>query len=211
MRASDSHTYKENRDGISHDWCNFLSNFPITPIFVPNALVNPCQYFESLNVKGLLLTGGESIGDLKDPSKKTKRDHTEYLLLDYAIKNKIPVLGVCRGLQLINLYFGGTTAEYNSENHKHVCVNHEISFVIDHLNMVSGNRVTVNSFHKNGVLNKNLGKDLIPVAYSEDGLVECLKHRELKICAVQWHLERCINESKDFDFNVMKHWLSLCE
>src|SRR5688572_15983493 len=111
MRIVAAPTYHEPRDAISHDWVRMFELFSITPVFIPNVLSDPVAYMREVGAKGLILTGGEDIGSLlgkslQDPSSNV-RDRTETFLMDYAVRERVPVFGVCRGFQLINQYFEG--------------------------------------------------------------------------------------------------------
>lgn len=115
--------------------------------------------------------------------------------LDYFVKNNKPVLGICKGLQYINVYFGGTLKQdINNHNfptvmhaHKVVCKNN--SSLINYY----GNTFMVNSMHHQCI--DKLGKGLNISALSEDNTIEAIEKKNL--IAVQWHPERLLNN--DFD------------
>ena len=90
--------YNEKRDTISQEWTNFLQKLAITPILIPNTLDDVKSYISDVGIDGIILSGGDNIGEFPE------RDQTENKILEYAIKNSIPVLGVCRGMQLINTF-----------------------------------------------------------------------------------------------------------
>ena len=102
LRIVKAQNYDETRDALSHDWPQFLENLGIIPIYIPNNLLNVKNYLSAFEIDGLILSGGDNLGT--DPV----RDKTETELLQYAMSKNIPTLGICRGLQLINQYFGGT-------------------------------------------------------------------------------------------------------
>ena len=111
MRIVQNNTYFEERDCISNDYINFLQEYGLNPVLIPNTLKNPIDYLLKMNCRGLILTGGDDILISceevlnKNIIFRNNRDKTEYILLDYCIKNQIPILGICRGMQFINLYF----------------------------------------------------------------------------------------------------------
>ena len=105
LRVQKIEKINEKRDAISHDWINFLQALDYLPILIPNNLKNVGDFILELKLDGVILSGGDNIGEFPE------RDMTETKVLEYAIKNSIPVLGVCRGLQLINTYFDGAISK----------------------------------------------------------------------------------------------------
>jgi gamma-glutamyl-gamma-aminobutyrate hydrolase PuuD len=195
QRIADNHTYVERRDALAHDWSGFFSQYDILPILVPNAAPDPAAYL-SLGAAGLLLTGGDNMGV---PGEPTLRDTTEFKLLENALAQKLPVFGVCRGLQVINRHFGGGVETAMHEPH-----------VGDHdVTLDSGAVQRVNSFHNQGVLTGGLARGLIAFARTQDGVIEALRHRTLPVIAVQWHPERP-SPSAALDKTLINEWLSQC-
>ena len=92
--------YNEKRDTISQEWTIFLQNLAITPILIPNTLDDVKSYISDVGIDGIILSGGDNVGRFPE------RDKTEKQILDYAVDKRFPVLGVCRGMQIINEYFG---------------------------------------------------------------------------------------------------------
>ena len=92
-------------------------------------------------------------------------------------------MGVCRGLQMINHYFGGSLSPIEG----HVATRHYIEFK-GHLENHSSREV--NSFHDWGVFKPNLAKDLEVLATHSDGSIEALTHPQEKIAGIMWHPER---------------------
>lgn len=159
---------------------------------------------------GLLLPGGEDI----DP-KYYKRENTacgelnpwldklQFPVLDAFVKAGKPVFGICRGHEVINVYFGGTLIQDIQTGMRHprtpegdtihMASAAEGSF-IDRL--YGKEPIAINSAHHQGV--ETLGRDLIPVMYAPDGIVEALMHRSLPVKSVQWHPERlCFDWKRD--------------
>jgi len=112
LRVIKDPNYGEKRDAISHDWPRFFEKLNFIPIFIPNTLSNMDLFLDQLELDGIILSGGDELGC------NIERDDTEEHLLKYGIKNELPVLGICRGMQLINNYFGGTIIK--TDNKKHV-------------------------------------------------------------------------------------------
>jgi putative glutamine amidotransferase len=214
MRVVANSTYPEQRDAISHDWVSFLEQVSVTPVFVPNTLRDPSAYMDRVGARGLILTGGDDLGKLPgEPhtvSPPSERDLTERALLSHAISQDLPVLGVCRGLQVINVFFGGALDRDLSSLGRHVNTTHPVDIVSapsESINQV-GEAVT-NSYHNQGVLSSGLAPELKAFALASGNLVEGLYHPERDIVAIQWHPERP-NPAADLDRALFQDWLARC-
>lgn len=195
QRIADNHTYVERRDALAHDWSALFAAHDILPILVPNTARDPSAYL-SLGATGLLLTGGDNMGA---PDEPTLRDVTELRLLEAALAKKLPVFGVCRGLQVLNRHFGGRVETSLPEPH-----------VGDHdVTLDNGAVQRVNSFHNQGVLRAGLAGELAAFAQTEGGVIEALRHRSLPVSAVQWHPERP-SPSAALDRTLIEEWLNQC-
>lgn len=181
MRVTNAPDYDEPRDAISHDWVRWLAQHDAVPLPVPNLVSSPARYLDALAPDLLVLTGGD------DPGDPPERDATERALLGHALQTGLPVLGVCRGMQLVNLHFGGALGAVAG----HVGGRHALAVVATgpwqgHY----GGRMTVNSFHHQGVGAADLGSELVAFAHDEDGHVEGLCHRHRPLVGIMWHPER---------------------
>ncbi len=145
------------------------------------------------------------------------RDEFELAVLDLAIQQKKPVLGICRGLQLINIFFGGTLLLDVGNNNiaTHVKMNnidkeHTVSVEKDSLffDIVHQKEGIVNSAHHQAI--DMLGKKLKAVAYSNDNLIEAIELKNADnafLLAVQWHPERMSDPEHPFTKNIRKAFL----
>ena len=208
-------TYPESRDALSHDWIDFLDAKSVTPVLVPNTLRDPSGYLKAVGAQGLLLTGGDDLGRLPGETDITPapgdRDRTEHALLDHAVNHALPVLGVCRGLQVVNVFFGGSLVrDLNSLGH-HINATHPLEIVAEILDGAThlGGAVT-NSYHGQGVLLSGLASDLRAFALAQGNVVEGLYHPGRDILAVQWHPERR-NPAWKLDQVLFRDWLARCE
>lgn len=147
------------------------------------------------------------------------RDHNEILLIHEAIKQKKPIIWICRGMQMINVALGWSLYQdigqqcswaqnHNQDRAKYKELCHEVSFTDNSFlsKLYKKAKIQVNSFHHQAV--KELGKELQIVAKSGDGAIEAIQHNSLPIYAVQRHPER----SYFFDENsisLMKFFCSL--
>ena len=184
LRVQNIERIDEKRDAISHDWIHFLQDLNYFPILIPNNLKNVEEYVSELKLDGLILSGGDNIGEFPE------RDKTERKLLEYAIKNTMPVLGVCRGMQLINTFFDGTISKNDSSSH--VGVNHDVEITnLDFADLLGENKLKVNSFHNNLIKKNDIGENLMVFAQSEnDSTIEGYFHEKLPVLGVMWHPER---------------------
>lgn len=205
LRVVNATNYNEKRDALSQDWSVFLQKLDLNPIFIPNTLSDVASYLHDVQIDGLVLSGGDNIGDTPE------RDKTEKAIFDYAIKNKIPLIGICRGMQVINDYFGGTIEKSNDI--KHVGKQHIVEITnkkfSSFFNTIS---FSVNSFHYNLIHLKNLGNNLEPFAIvKEDNTIEGFFHKNYPFLGVMWHPERDQNHlnqllfKKAFETILMSH------
>lgn len=190
LRITHAEKYDEKRDSLSQEWTNLLDTLNMIPIFIPNTLKDVKSFLMKLNVDGLILSGGDNIGD------HIERDDTEKNIIEFAIKKRIPVFGVCRGMQVLNNYFGGSMKQL--ANSSHVGKRHKIKF----LSFFSSNSIEVNSFHHNIITHDKVGNDLEAFAVDiNDKTVEGFVHKQLPIIGVMWHPER---ESNSFNKDLLK-------
>lgn len=155
-----------------------------------------------LSCAGLLLCGG---GD-PDPAlfgqenqgsdpPDLARDRAELALISAFVEAGRPILGVCRGMQMLNVALGGTLIQDLPPEVRafHGRAAHDLVHPLrceegSLLHRLYGPRMQVNSAHHQGI--GRLGEGLVPCAWSESGLVEAFTHRSLPILGVQFHPER---------------------
>ncbi len=169
---------------------------------------------------GILFTGGEDVdptlyGEVKlheNVHDFRARDEFEFALLDQALDRRAPILGICRGVQMINVKFGGTLyqdmkedAEPEFEHRQSDAgktrqeATHSV-LVTDENSSLGGivqGACRVNSLHHQAI--KRVGRGLKVTARSEDGFVEAVESAEEYpfLVAVQWHPEEMVNDSKE--------------
>lgn len=191
QRVIQNGSFAERRDCLAQDWAPYLASLGIVPLAVPNTLADPAGFLRAWGAEGLILSGGNTVGLAGEATPPEdvmpERDATERVLLDHAAAAGLPVLGVCRGLQMINRHFGGTVTRGIRERvvTRHVAAEHAVRWHDD------GATLMVNSFHDDAVLAADLAPGLEILADSDDGqIVEALRHPSLPFLAVQWHPER---------------------
>ena len=164
---------------------------------------------------GIILTGGEDINPIEynDTSNiklcgpiNYRRDTLERKLFEHAFKNKIPLIGVCRGMQMMNVVSGGTLyGDIPSEIGDEVIhrfngeVNHEIVLCDTSSLIFSSNKdtIVVNSFHHQGL--KKISPFLRVIATALDGIPEAVvmdKNHHPYMIGVQFHPERLGKENQ---------------
>ena len=158
---------------------------------------------------GLILPGGGDIcpSYFNQPVIDTRKsdpdlDRLQFHILYQFLHTHKPVLGICKGMQLINVFFGGDLNQHtDSENlhqwkgedqwHETVAAKHSV------LETLYGTYFKVNSAHHQSI--DTIGQDLSIVQTSADGVVEAIQHDRLPILGVQWHPERMCFDHKKSD------------
>ena len=178
---------------------------------------------------GVLLSGGEDVHPrfynkpeyfsycYKDDIDE-KRDEFELRILEYTQQKKLSVLGICRGLQIANVFFGGSLIpdipSFKQSNHSKVEGKdryHEIHTEANSLlRKITGlEKGEVNSAHHQSV--EKPGDGLIVNAMSTEGIVEGIEHQHPEgkslMLLVQWHPERMGNQESAFTSRIRKYFL----
>ncbi len=185
MRVSGPEGYTEWRDSLAQDWPDFMARVlpEVHWIPVPNLEDGVLSYARNWGLDGFILTGGNDLGE------HARRDRTEETLLNLALENRFPVIGVCRGLQFLQRFFGGNLQPCLRE--KHVAVFHSVRKIDSVFNVGRENgKREVNSFHGQAVPLDGLAPPLRAFAVTDDGWAEGIYHTDLPWVAVQWHPER---------------------
>ncbi|MDX1458855.1 MAG: gamma-glutamyl-gamma-aminobutyrate hydrolase family protein [Marinobacter sp.] len=177
--------YGERRDCLDQQWFRLLEAMGLTAVPVPNSLTDPDSWLAAMALDGFVLSGGNDLAQLPDAANAApERDATERRILDYAADKSLPVLGVCRGLQMINVHLGGQLAPVRG----HAAVRHDLQ-PGDTSSRFAGIQ-RVNSFHNWGVPREGLAQSLTPALLSEEGDVEAFEHDRLPWLGMMWHPER---------------------
>ena len=172
---------------------------------------------------GLVLCGGEDLDPKYYGQENTacgpidpQRDAVEWALIDAFVKAGKPIMGICRGHQVLNAYFGGTliqhmdTTPMHRQSKDHYCV-HEVT-ATGFIEKLYGNRFSVNSYHHQGI--DRLAETLRPLAYCGD-IIEAAAHETLPIFSVQWHPEKlCFDYARPDAVDgapIIRYFVELCK
>lgn len=150
------------------------------------------------HLDGLVLTGGADVEperyghDNHASDTEPRRDEVEFALFETALGDGLPVLGICRGLQLINVHQGGTLEQHVPAHSRYDIAPHEESHVLSitpgsTLHGLYGDTLEVNSLHHQTI--GEVGQGLSVTAVAEDGVVEGIEMTGVPVVAVQWHPE----------------------
>ncbi len=161
--------------------------------------------------QGIVFCGGAAVhpsrfGQELDPNIRKAvdepRDAMEWGLMEQALARGLPILGICRGFQMINVYFGGTltqnlAAEGWEDTHRPDLPRHGLAHSVQAqggaLGDIFGNEpFDVNSIHRQGI--RSLGRGLAATVHTRDGLVEGYEAETHRILAVQWHPEELVDQ-----------------
>ncbi len=177
----------ERRDCLDQRWPRLLSAWGYMPVPLPNQGVEPSEIHSHLCLDGVILTGGNDLASLPEAQTAApERDDFENRLLDVCRSAHLPVLGVCRGLQLLAKRHGATLAPIKG----HVAVSHTISRTQAASLLPLQTSETVNSYHGFGVFPDGLSGGMAVIATDDSGHIEALANLHRKECAIMWHPER---------------------
>ena len=221
---------------LENDMAIYLYRKHVLPVLIPD--LSDDNLFEFMDeMDGLLLSGGMDVAPEtynEKPIENGKwpgdahRDVHELKLMEYMLKSGKPILGICRGLQIMNVFFGGSlyqdiaTQRPNSLTHRDAGIydkiKHGITFKKNGwLDRIYGkdHPSCVNSVHHQAV--KDAGKDLTVEAWcTEDEIVESLNWQGVddgSVMAIQWHPEFSHTLEKEIipADPVYDHFLKCCE
>ncbi|AZN41737.1 gamma-glutamyl-gamma-aminobutyrate hydrolase family protein [Paenibacillus albus] len=192
---------------IGHDYMHAVQKVGAAPVGIPACDPSACRRIvEALD--GLVLAGGEDVDpqlyganpDLRCGIITPERDRFELQLIEEALRQKKPILAICRGMQLLNVSFGGSLyvdiADHSADVLAHQFARaprwymaHRVTLLDEGLRRLYGtDEIKVNSYHHQAV--RRLGTGLAASAVAEDGIIEAIVHHDHpSVLALQWHPE----------------------
>lgn len=217
--------YKEQTSRIADAYVQAVHLAGGVPLLIP--VLDDKETLEEAmrQVDGLLLSGGADIdpsyfnekpipelGDV-DP----KRDFYDYALIDFASRHQLPILGICRGVQVLNVYFGGTLYQDIYAQNSAKLLNHdqpEARHIETHTVTVKANsklsqivgceQLGTNTFHHQAI--KDVAPNFNSVATTSDGICEAIESTHYPIIGIQWHPENLAVTNKKAHVALFK-WL----
>ena len=183
----------------------YFNNFNIALEIVPNTVGSTLLNNNYMgNFDGVILSGSGDINinendipDNKICQYSKERDDTENCLINLALKQKKPLIGICHGMQKINQYFGGILSPYfhcKTETYSDQGIEHD---VLVNKNFVSNDKkYIVNQYHDHCILEKHLAANMdIFATDPRYKTVEGFCNKEMRILCMQWHPERSITDN----------------
>ena len=167
--------YGERRDCLDQRWTDWMIHCGLLPVPVPNDAAAAAALCDLAQAKGLLLTGGNDLASLGGDAPE--RDATERRLLTRFEASGLPVIGVCRGMQVIQARFG--VPLYRIEGHV---------TAVAQVRLADGATRRVNSYHRFGTL--ETVPELEVLVRAADGTVKAIRHTSRPIFGMMWHPER---------------------
>jgi putative glutamine amidotransferase len=188
QRLDEVGKFNEERNNLDVRFLKIFEKLNMIPILIPNNITLSKKIIKNVKANGIILSPGG------DALKKDIRYDTEILLLNYAKRNNIPLLGICRGAQAINIYFGGKIK---------VIQNHVRKKHILKSDLTNKKNIKTNCYHDYGIKNDYLAKNLQVLGTSSDNSIELFKHKSKKIMGMMWHPER-FKKLREFELKIFK-------
>ncbi len=165
---------------LSKDWIDYAVKIGVN--LIPYNYNFKKTYLDKIKIDGLILSGGNDLSQFKKKKENIFRDNHEKQILKYCLNKKIPILGICRGFQLIS-------SCYKSKIKR--CKNHVRTFhkiILNESNYINSKTLHVNSFH-NFCIYKILNKFNI-ISSHDDKSIEIVEYPAKKILCFMFHPER---------------------
>jgi len=193
--------HNEYRDCLDQRWTLISNYLEILLVPIGTQVKDIDAYFDDLSLSAVILSGGNDLACMPNSNTTCKdRDDLEFKIIRTCIKKKLPIIGVCRGLQVINSYFGGGDL---MPVVNHANVRHNISILPNGIGLTPGKRI-VNSYHNYGITKESLSSELelLATAGKNGKEIEAAYHKKHPILGMMWHPEREESFNKE-DFSLI--------
>ena len=192
--------YNEYRDELDQNWSNLFGKIGILQIILPNnSELIKRGAIDDLNLTGVILSGGEFEENNENNVGLKNRNEFENNLISYCIDNKIPILGVCRGMQILNNFFGGKLEKIDDHVGKYHDINNFSKLPISK---------KVNSYHEFKLNKEKLPENFEIIATDLNGEIESILDKKNNFLGIMWHPERNDPFDKN-DIYLLKEFFSL--
>lgn len=217
---------------LGRDYCEALEHFGAIPLHI--GLIPKKEYIREAvsNLDGILLPGSDTDVDPlrfnEEPHPKLKtiiheKEQTDLAILEEAEKIGLPVLGICFGMQVLNVSRGGSLVQ-DIDSQIENPIKHEQGKPLERNShsieikensrlsrlITNSESVKVNSHHHQAI--REVGRDLAASAWAKDGVIECLedKRTDRFVFGVQWHPELSW-KTDELSNNIFKEFVSAAE
>jgi putative glutamine amidotransferase len=163
---------------IDFDLINYFKKLNYNLIFYPDI-----KKLNKIKFHGIVLSGGNDLSIIKKNNINKIRDDYENKLLDYALRNSKKILGICRGFQFINTYFGEKLKKSVSREKYH-----NIIFTKKIFKIKMNDKICVNSFHNYKIYKTS--DNFIDISTEADNSIEIAISKNKKILCTMFHPER---------------------
>lgn len=221
-------TLQKRRVNVSYHYIESIEMVNGIPFIIPE-----CKHLDTVDayldrIDGLIISGGVDVSPYlygENPINKVhyfsvERDNFEIALVKGALKRGIPIFGICRGIQLINVALGGTLYQDINQQTGSTLGHNPVGMPVDSLyhkvqskkgsfieKLFKDREFLVNSFHHQAI--NKLGEGVVVAATSEDNIIEAIELKENKfVFGVQWHPEDLTRDYPQFR-KLFKHLIDL--
>ena len=176
----------ERRDALDQNWAVFLAEADCVAVPLPNRSRDPEGLIGDLALEAVLLSGGNDLAHISGARNAApERDALETALVGACGVRSLPVLGVCRGAQMLNHLGGGQIVPLPG----HVVPRHRVTPLPPALPLL-GEAFDIAGYHDFGIADSGLAPGLQPLALADDGSVEAFRDASGLQMGILWHPER---------------------
>lgn len=187
-------------DVLESTYVRYFEQFGVDLFQLSNFTTNLDRILDVNKFDLIVLTGGGSIPgrfywEEHDDFIQLNRDRLEWKLMEYSLKNNIPILAICRGMEYMNVFLGGKITKFNTSLKESRVIGKEHDIILG-----DGTKISVNNYHNDGIFKNDLAEGLEVIGLDvENDVVEAIYSQKMKWFGLQWHPERLMKDelSKD--------------